>query len=491
MRFKMRSIFIILIVFFLAVVSIIPIFAAKPPFTDEAHWNKVCAGVGYEAKDRKDCNDYKAYLNDKVGEDKEELSSIKKDLAGAKKNLGKYNSDIKTYESQIEDIQGDIKAIELDISKTKNRIKTLEKQIIEREIVIEEKEIQVKNYIAISQSQSRVNGYVEFIMGAKSFSDIMMRFEGLNRIKIFNEKIIDELVTERVALEEDKQSAEDSKVALEDAKGLMVVQGERVKVLMDKAIALFEESEKLASQLEDEAAKLNEKVAMSEKQKNSIKEFFPPAPPKPKPEPPKPGDPVTPMPPPSTTGWTHPLSGSSYSVGSWGFKYRGSYKNGSHHNGADYTTGRVRAPLKMPADGIVVISNDQNCPDGSTSSKCGSGWGNYVSMLVLVEGEVYGVSMAHLTAGSAISKSMVGQPIKAGTVIGRVGTSGLSTGIHLHIEVYKTNYTDILEAFDAWKGDRYFGAQKRYCHSNGNQAPCKVDAPLIFGDMKLTSGYFK
>ena len=478
MKFNLKSVFIILVVLFLTIVSVLPIFAAEPPFSDEAYWNKLCSGIGYQAKDKKDCNDYKTYLNDKVGKEKGELTNLKSDLASAKVNLSKYDSEVKTYESQIEALELDVKAIESDIKWTETKIATLQLKIIEREVTIEEKEAQVKNYIAVSQSQSRVNGYVEFIMGAKNFSDILMRFEGLNRIKTFNEKIINELVAERIALEEDKEEAESSKVALVTAKELLDIQAARVETLMSKALALFEESEKLAAKLEADAAKMNEKVALTEKQKDSIKQFFPP---------PLPDLPTTP---PNSSSWTHPLSGSNYAVGSWGFRYRGSYKKGQHHTGADYTTRGNRSTLVMPGDGIVVIANDNNCPNGSTNSTCGNGWGNYVSMLVLIEGAVYGVSMAHLTAGSLISKSMIGQPIKAGTALGKVGTSGLSTGIHLHIEVYRTNYTDIDAAFNAWSGDRYFGAVSRYCHSNGNSAPCKVDAPILFGDMSVSAGYY-
>lgn len=485
MNKKIKSIIIILVVIFLAMVSVLPLFAANPPYTDEAYWNKTCAGIGYN-NNKKDCEEYKSFLDKKVADDKNALKDLKYNLTDIKANSKKYEAEAKSYQTKVESLQTEVKSIEAGIAMTERTISKLELQIREREYNIAEKEEKIKNYIAASQVQSRVNGYIDFMMSATSFSDIIVRFEGLNRIKSYNEDLIKQLTEERVALQEDIEATEENKIALENSKKLLVTQVANTENMVAQANALFSEYDKLAAQLEAEAAKLNEKVALTEKQKDEIKEFFPPAPP-----PPADGGVIPPVTPPTTSNgaWTHPLSGSSYTLGSWGFKYRGSYNTGGFHTGADYTTGRVRAPLKMPGDGIVVISNDNNCPDGSIGSTCGNGWGNYVSMLVLVDGYVYGVSMAHLTAGS-LTKGLVGKPIKAGTVLGRVGTSGISTGIHLHIEIYKTGYTDISTAFNAWSGDRYFGASSRYCHSNGDKAPCKVDAPLLFGDKTLTPGYY-
>lgn len=482
MKKTLRNIFIIIVVILLTVVSVLPIFAAEPPFSEESYWNKTCGGIGYTADNAKKCQDYKSYLKEQAAKDKDSLKGLKYNIEDIKANSKKYEAEAKDYEEQVAFLEGEVKAIEDNITTTQNLIKQLENEIAEKEISIEEKEVKVKNYISVSQAQSRVNGYVEFMMGATNFSDIIMRFEGLNRIKVFNENLIAELTAERETLEEDKAKTETSKVALENSKELLVIQKETMITMVAKAVALHKEQEKMASQLEAQAALLNEKVALTEKQQDEIKQFFPPPPP-----PPAPGTP--PPAPPNSGSWTHPLSGSAYRVGSWGYKYRSGSLKGLPHTGADYTTGRARVPLKMPGDGIVVIANDLNCPNGSLTSSCGNGWGNYVSMLVLIEGQVYGVSMAHLTAGT-IPKGLVGKPVRAGTVVGNVGTSGMSTGIHLHIEMFRTNYNDIQAAFNAWSGDRYFGAVNRFCHSNGNQAPCKVDAPLLLGDMSLTPGYY-
>lgn len=87
------------------------------------------------------------------------------------------------------------------------------------------------------------------------------------------------------------------------------------------------------------------------------------------------------------------------------------------HYGEDYGTNKIKCPLFSPVFGIV------------TESTYNAIRGNYVTIKT-----VYGlVRMQHLTS-RAVS---VGQEVAPGQQIGVAGTTGSSTGVHLHIE-YKT-----------------------------------------------------
>ena len=100
-------------------------------------------------------------------------------------------------------------------------------------------------------------------------------------------------------------------------------------------------------------------------------------------------------------------------------------------------------PVVATADGVVTKAHT-GCPKiGEYGSKCGGGWGNHVFVQHTVNGKVYEAVYAHLnTVG--VSK---GQQLKQGQYIGKMGTSGSSTGVHLHFELYngpRNGYSNVL-----------------------------------------------
>lgn len=93
------------------------------------------------------------------------------------------------------------------------------------------------------------------------------------------------------------------------------------------------------------------------------------------------------------------------------------------HYGEDYGTQGVKCPLYSPVYGTVTESSYQ------------SARGYYVTIKTL-----FGlVRMQHLNARGIA----VGTKVKPGTRVGTCGTTGASTGVHLHIE-YKTRLGDTL-----------------------------------------------
>lgn len=103
-------------------------------------------------------------------------------------------------------------------------------------------------------------------------------------------------------------------------------------------------------------------------------------------------------------------------------------KTKKHHNGTDIC-GLGKAPwyVEAIADGKVLKAQ--------VSTAEGGGFGHYVILQHKIDGEFYTSLYAHLEPGSMQVKP--GQKVKAGHVLGKMGTSGMSTGIHLHLEIWK------------------------------------------------------
>ena len=107
-------------------------------------------------------------------------------------------------------------------------------------------------------------------------------------------------------------------------------------------------------------------------------------------------------------------------------------KTYSGHKGTDFTGNGIRGRgVVAAADGVVDSTND-GCYDQNTStgSTCGGGYGNYVK--INHTGTGLTVVYAHMMNGSiAVSK---GQTVKCGDALGKVASSGSSTGAHLHFD---------------------------------------------------------
>nr|WP_249292567.1 M23 family metallopeptidase [Metabacillus flavus] len=93
------------------------------------------------------------------------------------------------------------------------------------------------------------------------------------------------------------------------------------------------------------------------------------------------------------------------------------------HGGVDIANGNV--PVHAAASGTVIRSSYS------------SSWGNVVFISHVINGKNYTTIYAHLDSSSVHS----GQSVSQGQQIGIMGTTGGSTGTHLHFEVHPGGYT--------------------------------------------------
>jgi murein DD-endopeptidase MepM/ murein hydrolase activator NlpD len=131
----------------------------------------------------------------------------------------------------------------------------------------------------------------------------------------------------------------------------------------------------------------------------------------------------------AASGWTNPVRAM---VGS-GFRT----PSRPTHQGVDLIVGKG-APIFAVASGVVsVMKCDEDrrgrlsCNVDGFPGKGGCGW-----MVEIVHAGNVMTRYCHLVERPAVT---VGQQVDAGQVIGRVGSSGNSSGPHLHFEVHMNN----------------------------------------------------
>ena len=94
----------------------------------------------------------------------------------------------------------------------------------------------------------------------------------------------------------------------------------------------------------------------------------------------------------------------------------------SFHNGIDFTPG-AGTPIYAIAAGTVVFTQVSN-----------SGFGNEVMIEHLIGGKKVTSMYAHMQMDS--SPLQVGQVVAVGDMVGLVGSTGVATGAHLHLEIH-------------------------------------------------------
>jgi murein DD-endopeptidase MepM/ murein hydrolase activator NlpD len=105
-----------------------------------------------------------------------------------------------------------------------------------------------------------------------------------------------------------------------------------------------------------------------------------------------------------------------------------------HHNGTDIIPGSIKGKVYIEAafDGKVMYAGPSKAKKANGEP---DGFGYYVKVASQINGEWYSHLYAHLDKGSLQVKT--GQKVTAGTVLGVMGTTGMSTGVHLHWEIWK------------------------------------------------------
>lgn len=123
--------------------------------------------------------------------------------------------------------------------------------------------------------------------------------------------------------------------------------------------------------------------------------------------------------------WTppvvYPLGPGAEQTDGFGFRSAPCGGCSSDHNGVDWTPG-AGTPVASIADGVVTAAGF----DGT--------FGMRVEIEHVIDGVVVRTLSAHLQSDSV--PVSVGETVEEGQVIGAVGSTGQSTGAHLHFEVH-------------------------------------------------------
>lgn len=307
---------------------------------------------------------------------------------------------ISNYESEIDNLEAQIKSLEKEISTTQEKL-----NIEEENFKKQEQDMQLRLIAIYEMGETSV---LDMILSSKGIVDLVSNYYLASELANYDAELLDGIERKKNEISEMKKSLENNKnqielnkknkeqtsKALYDAKQVKAARAAELTETEKQIQADLEQFEKDKRQIEIELAQ----IAAKEAEKN--------------------GGSYTTIKP-SASGYIRPVNGYSITTGIY-------YSNGSYHGGIDYSGWGIGGkPILAVKSGTVVTSDALKYANGRYRS-----YGEYV---IINHHDGTMTLYAHGQPGSR--KVVKGQTVSQGQVIMNVGTTGNSTGNHLHFEV--------------------------------------------------------
>ncbi len=357
-------------------------------------------------------------------ESEEDLRDQKESLAARQEELEALrNESAATLQEQeaekaiiSEQIALKIEEIELNqqlVNEMDAKIEDANYQIALKQQSIAEKEAEMAGAYTELQERLRtisktgaLTSALQMIMSADGFADYLVKTKAMQRISEENERLMQQLEGEMQVINNDKASLEAQKVKIEEErKPFVQMQTELTNAKMELDV-LYSEANAVTEQLNQDIDHYNAEIAQAEADQAALQEKI---------------DELLSQN--AGSGQAY-ISGSMYwpapscNYISSTFKYRW----GKWHNGLDICgSGCYGTPVVAGADGIVSYADWMS----------GYGWTIIVDHGV----DSSGYNVTTLYAHCAELYAYEGQYVSGGETIAAVGSSGNSTGPHVHFEV--------------------------------------------------------
>ena len=374
---------------------------------------------------------------------KQELNDLKSERKEIQKEIDNLESQIDDNMSEIEKIIVKKNAIDQEVALLYQQMENINKQITAYGLLIADKQDELDEANALytelnAKNKERIrameeNGklsYWSVLFEANSFSDLLDRLQMIEEIAKSDQRRLQELrdasqaVAEaQTALNAEKAELESTRAELDvleeelnakrlEADAILVELNAKDDILEDLLELQHDADEKLQAEIAAAEKAYNEQKKKEEEEERKKQEALQQQQQQQQQQQ-KPDSTVT-----AGIKWTKPCT---YRLLSSPYGYRihpvtGQYK---FHSGVDLA-GPSGTPIVASRDGTV------------TTAKTGynSGNGNYV---VINHGDGFSTSYLHMLENLQVS---VGQKVKAGQIIGYMGSTGMSTGPHLHFTIY-------------------------------------------------------
>ena len=344
-------------------------------------------------------------LSQSIQQHKKELSNAQKKEAAAKQ----LESDLK---EKVTVIQGQISVLKGQIAEVQNSIGAKEQQITAKEAEIAAKEAEIadqwddfKKHMAAMQ-ELRDGGSVAMLASVTDLYELLTFNEVMQDISVKDTEILNTMRDAKTALVNDKTQLESERADLQSKKANLDAQNNQMRAKQSELNSSVKEAQLSAAEAQkaqqDAKAAIESDEMNYEAVKKQIQKLI------------------------ASAAASQPqLSFTGFICISSEYGWRKNPGSGVNklHAGIDFAA-PAGTPIYAAASGYVQVA-------GWSSG----GYGNYVIIYhgKMSDGTAYSTLYGHMRSVATTA----GKYVKQGELIGYVGSTGNSTGNHLHLEVWK------------------------------------------------------
>ena len=368
-------------------------------------------------------------LKGKKEKQKEYLETLEKQLDTVEEKATSLQVQVNTLDKSISKLDKQINTLSKDIKKTKKQIKKAEDDIVTMEETIENTSDRMAEKLRASYMKGS-ESTLQILMGADSLASFMTRLEMMKRtsekdkkdIEDFRDTVVSlkdtrkQLISDKKALDEKREERKESKEKLVAERSALKKKQKEYNSTVSQLENQYDEVEDYVKELDKSSAAYESYIKKLEQEKKAadaeidriLKEYYQ--------NQPTGGNANGSYD--TSSSWAWPLGSASCYISSH-YGYRNPSISGwGFHGGTDIAGGGIHGkPVYATKAGKVITAVTSN-----------SGYGIYV---LIDHGNGYSSLYAHMSARCVNT----GDTVKKGQMIGRVGSTGNSTGPHLHFEI--------------------------------------------------------
>ena len=329
----------------------------------------------------------------------EKHTDIEEKLSTELDAICNLDAEINECEKEIGKLEGKIEALNKSIKESENEIERLQKEYIEKEQLLRDRLVAI--YMAGETT------YLDVLLASEDLTSLISNYYLVQQLAEADNELLTSIENQEKTIKDAKAQLETEKTEVNNAKAEIESKNNALK-------ANKQEKQLKVNKLNDEQKKIQNEIDTMEAELKKIYESAS-----------------------NTDGeiysgelrWPVPSYGKDWITSPFGYRWHPIWGTYLGHKGVDIG-GNYGTTIVAAEDGVVVDINT-GCSHNygkNYSCGCGGGYGNYVQV-----NHSNGLTTFYAHCQSV--KVSVGQHVKRGQAIAEMGSTGSSTGAHLHFEV--------------------------------------------------------